>query len=267
MQTGARRRQRSRPSPSATAVLAAATGRSRRRPTASTHDQRDSPRSPLRLKGRHRCARQPVRVRVPTMVCNRSCDQCCRAAKAATDAVNITHAALDPPERGFSGRPSATLRKVKRSRVNPFNGHAAHVVGYEPCFEVADIQRATGHYRLLGFTISYHDANYAFAHRDKLTIHLAHSEQPTTGPGVLYLHVDDADRLADQWREAGVDVVGPDDTTTASVKAPTWTPTGTCSGSGRRSAAASEPRVRCGAPRSSRAVRATTRHPRSSKLH
>jgi uncharacterized glyoxalase superfamily protein PhnB len=102
-------------------------------------------------------------------------------------------------------------RAVDWKRDQASNGHAAHIVGYEPCFEVAEIQRATGHYRLLGFTISYHDANYAFAHRDKLTIHLAHSEQPTTGPGVLYLHVDDADRLADQWRAAGVDVVGPDD--------------------------------------------------------
>jgi len=59
------------------------------------------------------------------------------------------------------------------------------VVGHEPCFEVADVERAVGHYQLLGFTISYHDENYAFAHRDNLTIHLAHSEQPTTGPAAL----------------------------------------------------------------------------------
>ena len=71
------------------------------------------------------------------------------------------------------------------------------VVGHEPCFEVADVERAVGHYQLLGFTISYHDENYAFAHRDNLTIHLAHSEEPTTGPGALYIHVEDADRLAE----------------------------------------------------------------------
>ena len=52
------------------------------------------------------------------------------------------------------------------------------VVGHEPCFEVADVGRAVGHYQLLGFTISHHDENYAFAHRDNLTIHLAHSEEP-----------------------------------------------------------------------------------------
>jgi len=45
------------------------------------------------------------------------------------------------------------------------------VVAHEPCFEVADVERAVGHYQLLGFTISYHDENYAFAHRDSLTIH------------------------------------------------------------------------------------------------
>jgi len=86
-----------------------------------------------------------------------------------------------------------------------------HVLGHEPCFEVADVDRATGHYRLLGFTISHHDANHAFAHRDEVTIHLAHSEHPTAGPGILYLHVDDADRLAEQWRAAGVTVVAPND--------------------------------------------------------
>ena len=85
------------------------------------------------------------------------------------------------------------------------------VVGHEPCFEVAEVGRAVAHYQLLGFTISYHDENYAFAHRDNLTIHLAHSEQPTTGPAALYIHVDDADRLAEDWRAAGVNVIGPDD--------------------------------------------------------
>ena len=85
------------------------------------------------------------------------------------------------------------------------------VVGHEPCFEVADVEQPVGHYQLLGFAISHHDENYAFAHRDNLTIHLAHSEQPTTGPAALYIHVDDADRLAEDWRAAGVNVIGPDD--------------------------------------------------------
>ncbi len=85
------------------------------------------------------------------------------------------------------------------------------VVGFEPCFSVVDVQRAVSHYEQLGFSSSYHDESYAFAHRDNLTIHLAHGEQPTAGPGALYIHVDDADRLAEEWRGAGVEVVGPVD--------------------------------------------------------
>jgi hypothetical protein len=42
-------------------------------------------------------------------------------------------------------------------------------------------------------------------------VHLAHSEEPTTGTGALYIHVDDADQLAKGWRAAGVNVIGPDD--------------------------------------------------------
>ena len=49
------------------------------------------------------------------------------------------------------------------------------------------------------------------AHRDSLTIHLAHSEEPTTGASALYIHVDDVDQLAEDWRAAGVNVIGPDD--------------------------------------------------------
>ena len=90
-------------------------------------------------------------------------------------------------------------------------GRAVRVVGHEPCFEVADVGRAVSHYQRLGFTISYHDENYVFAHRDNLTIHLAHSDEPTTGSGALYIHVDDADRLAADWRAAGMNVIGPDD--------------------------------------------------------
>src|SRR5947208_3076199 len=108
-------------------------------------------------------------------------------------------------------RPSLPLRRRTNTVARDKAGRAVRVVGHEPCFEVADVEQAVGHYQLLGFTISYHDENYAFAHRDNLTIHLAHSDQPkqpTTGPGALYIHVDDADRLAEDWRAAGVNVTG-----------------------------------------------------------
>jgi predicted enzyme related to lactoylglutathione lyase len=86
------------------------------------------------------------------------------------------------------------------------------VVGFEPWFAVADVERAVAHYQRLGFTTSYHDETYAFAHRDDLTLHLAHIDNPSqASTSVLYLHVDDADELAAEWRTAGVLVVGPVD--------------------------------------------------------
>jgi hypothetical protein len=86
------------------------------------------------------------------------------------------------------------------------------IVGTEPIFTVTDVQRAVEHYQRLGFSTSSHDETYAFAHRDDLTIHLAHRDDPATeGPSALYLHVDDAEELAAQWRRAGVQVTGPED--------------------------------------------------------
>jgi ketosteroid isomerase-like protein len=91
-------------------------------------------------------------------------------------------------------------------------GRAWRIVGVEPIFTVADVERALDHYRRLGFTTSTHDETYAFAHRDGLTIHLTAAE-PTAraSRGGLYLHVDDADRLAEAWRAAGMQVLGPED--------------------------------------------------------
>src|SRR5436190_20077962 len=97
-------------------------------------------------------------------------------------------------------RPSLPLRRRTNTVAKDKPSRAVRVVGHEPCFEVADVERAVNHYQLLDFTISYHDENYAFAHRDNLTIHLAHSEEPTTGPGALYSHGAAADPLAEDWR-------------------------------------------------------------------
>jgi uncharacterized glyoxalase superfamily protein PhnB len=85
------------------------------------------------------------------------------------------------------------------------------IVGFEPCFRVLDVDRAVAHYQRLGFNTDYHDETYAFAHRDHLTIHLAHDDDPTHRAAMLYIQVDDAEALAAQWREAGVDVTGPVD--------------------------------------------------------
>jgi catechol 2,3-dioxygenase-like lactoylglutathione lyase family enzyme len=91
-------------------------------------------------------------------------------------------------------------------------GGGVRIVGTEPIFAVTDVARAIDHYQRLGFRTSKHDESYAFAHRDDLTIHLAHGDSPGTAlAGSLYLHVDDAAQLADDWRKAGTEVAGPQD--------------------------------------------------------
>ncbi len=64
-----------------------------------------------------------------------------------------------------------------------------------------------------GFEVSFHDDTYAFAHRDPdLTIHLARTgSNETAGQAALYIHCRDADRVAEEWEEAGIEVDGPRD--------------------------------------------------------
>jgi hypothetical protein len=83
----------------------------------------------------------------------------------------------------------------------------------EPIFVVSDVARAVAHYEQLGFSASYHDEGYAFAHRNELTIHLAGpgAFPERVGRGTIYMHVDDADALAEEWRGAGIDFVEPQD--------------------------------------------------------
>lgn len=85
--------------------------------------------------------------------------------------------------------------------------------GSEPIFVVADVTRSVAWFEMAGFEVSLHDDTYAFARRDRdLTIHLARSsEGHVPGQGALYLHCQDADRVADEWRQAGLAVEGPQD--------------------------------------------------------
>jgi catechol 2,3-dioxygenase-like lactoylglutathione lyase family enzyme len=87
------------------------------------------------------------------------------------------------------------------------------VSGFEPVFTVADVGRSATFYERLGFETSLHDETYGFAHRDRdLKIHLAKAEQGTLpGHGSLYIHCQDADRVAEDWRRAAVAVTGPED--------------------------------------------------------
>ncbi|HLM97064.1 MAG TPA: VOC family protein [Acidimicrobiales bacterium] len=81
----------------------------------------------------------------------------------------------------------------------------------EPIFTVTDAPRSRAHYQKLGFTTTEHDDTYAFAHRDNLTVHLARTD--TKRPrraGAIYMHVENADHVAEAWRRAGLDVAGPE---------------------------------------------------------
>jgi len=101
--------------------------------------------------------------------------------------------------------------RLPRSARADYAAWVTRIVSVDPIFAVADMPRAAEHYRRLGFEISYHDESYAFAERRGLNLHLDLTDSPTPGGGLLYLHVDDADRLAAEWRAAGADVTAPRD--------------------------------------------------------
>jgi Glyoxalase/Bleomycin resistance protein/Dioxygenase superfamily len=87
------------------------------------------------------------------------------------------------------------------------------VRGFEPIFKVVDVTRSVAWFERASFEMSFHDDTYAFAHRDRdLTIHLAQAEgDDIAGQGVLYIHCQDADRAAEEWRQAGIEVDSPRD--------------------------------------------------------
>jgi hypothetical protein len=83
-----------------------------------------------------------------------------------------------------------------------------------PIFGVRDVTASLAQYEALGFrTRAYGDGIYGFATRDGIELHLGslpvgHEWTRATA----YLYVDDADGLADEWRAAGAEVHGPEDT-------------------------------------------------------
>ena len=118
----------------------------------------------------------------------------------------------------FKARPDVALcddcvgwLPTKRARERAAVAGVTCLVSVEPIFSVAQVARAVDHYGRLGFEIQHHDDSYAFAHRNEVTIHLAQADR-SDARGAIYLHVDDADRLADEWRAAGIDVAPLTDT-------------------------------------------------------
>jgi catechol 2,3-dioxygenase-like lactoylglutathione lyase family enzyme len=127
--------------------------------------------------------------------------------RSAAKWVDVKHASLGQCSR------KVPRRWTEPQVGDPYDLAVQRVVGVEPIFVVSDVPRAVAHYEQLGFRTSHHDEGYAFAHRDELTIHLAGrgADPERVGGGSIYMHVDDADGLAEEWRGAGVDLVEPKD--------------------------------------------------------
>lgn len=87
-----------------------------------------------------------------------------------------------------------------------------------PVFPVGDIDLAIDHYRSLGFEVHRYEGAepYAFAERDGIQIHLAqvHNLEPHSNMTAVYLYVDDADALYEEWSRAEIEgrLVEPVDT-------------------------------------------------------
>ena len=84
-----------------------------------------------------------------------------------------------------------------------------------PAFPVRDVRASLAHYERLGFaTREYVGGDYGYATRDGIEIHLglAPARVDASPKHSAYVWVDDADELAEEWRSAGAEVHGPEDT-------------------------------------------------------
>ena len=74
---------------------------------------------------------------------------------------------------------------------------------------VRDLDDALGTYERLGFTVSRYtgDAAYGYARRDGVSLHLSEvgGLDPLTSLVSVYLYVDSADDLHEEWSAAGVE--------------------------------------------------------------
>ena len=77
-----------------------------------------------------------------------------------------------------------------------------------PVFVTTDLARALGHYERLGFAVEAYDKAeyYGYACRDGIEIHLARVENIdlSATTSCVYLWVDDATALHEEWSAAGV---------------------------------------------------------------
>jgi predicted enzyme related to lactoylglutathione lyase len=82
-----------------------------------------------------------------------------------------------------------------------------------PIFCVRDLGAALAFYARLGFDVRpYAGGDYGYASRDGVEIHLGRVADLDRHPAAAYVHVADADAVAAEWRTAGGEVHGPQDT-------------------------------------------------------
>jgi predicted enzyme related to lactoylglutathione lyase len=82
-----------------------------------------------------------------------------------------------------------------------------------PIFPVNDVAAALEFHARLGFDVrTYVGDDYGFASRDGVEIHLGRVADSGRHPAAAYLHVLDVDAVAVEWRAAGGEVHGPQDT-------------------------------------------------------
>ncbi len=118
---------------------------------------------------------------------------------------------LSHPETVICYRCLDWLQAQREKQVRA-GGTGVRVSEVEPMFRVSDVADAADHYLRLGFTVLMQDQTHAVVQRVGLTIALLKADQADgKASGAIYLHVDDADQLADDWRRAGLPVVGPAD--------------------------------------------------------
>ena len=78
-----------------------------------------------------------------------------------------------------------------------------------PVFPVRDLDLSIEHYRRLGFEVRRYEGSvpYAFADRDGIELHLA--QQPRLKPkgnmSAVYLYVEDADALYEEWSQLQIE--------------------------------------------------------------
>jgi catechol 2,3-dioxygenase-like lactoylglutathione lyase family enzyme len=82
-----------------------------------------------------------------------------------------------------------------------------------PILPVRDVEAALASYARMGFEVRrYGPAPYGFASRDTVELHLGQVRDSDRSKGAAYVFVDDSNAVAAEWRAAGAEVHGPQDT-------------------------------------------------------